>query len=62
MMGFKTKAMRQAEAQVKEPLDQYLRRRLNNGDRRTDIACDVGVSKATISYWLLKYGIQARWD
>ena len=61
MMGFKTKAMKAAEVQVKEPLDQYLRRELATRSM-TDIAAHLKVSKGTISYWLLKYGIQKRWQ
>lgn len=61
MMGFKTRAMKAAEAQVREPLDQYLRREMGKRPMLA-IATELKVSKSTINYWLLKYGIQKRWE
>ena len=55
----KTKLMVKVEKQFQRPLDKLLPERVNEiGLSQT--ADELGVSKATLGYWLLKLGINVR--
>ena len=55
----KTKLMLKVEKQFQRPLDKLLPERVNEiGLSQT--ADELGVSKATLGYWLLKLGINVR--
>ena len=55
----KTKLMLKIEKQFQRPLDKLLPERVNEiGLSQT--ADELGVSKATLGYWLLKLGINVR--
>ena len=54
-----TPGMRRVEEQYKRPLDRLLPEMVNEKGQ-TATAQELGVSKATIGYWLLKLGIQVR--
>ena len=57
--GAKTKKMIQAERKLRRPLERALPEMLNEVGL-TGAAKRLGVSKATLSYWLLKLGIEIR--
>ena len=59
MAGAKTKKMVQAERKLRRPLERALPEMINEAGL-TGAAKRLGVSKATLSYWLLKLGIQIR--
>ncbi len=59
MPGAKTKKMIQAERKLRRPLERALPEMLNEVGL-TGAAKRLGVSKATLSYWLLKLGIEIR--
>ena len=59
MPGAKTKKMIQAERKLRRPLERALPETLNEVGL-TGAAKRLGVSKATLSYWLLKLGIEIR--
>ena len=52
----KTKLMRQVEDRMGQPLERLLPRLINDIGL-TEAAQEMGVSKATIGYWMLKMGI-----
>ena len=58
----KTRQMLRSEYRIKAPLERYLPKRLNGGDMydgtMTQLAEDLGVSNATVNYWLLNLGIR----
>jgi len=58
-MARKTKLMQRVEAQFQRPLEQLLPQ-LVNEKGLTAAAEELGVSKATLGYWLLKLGITVR--
>lgn len=55
----KTPKMLQVEKRIKRPLERALPEMVNE-DGLTGAARRIGVSKATLSYWMLKLGIQMR--
>ena len=57
MRGAKTKKMVLAERKLRRPLDKALTEIVNDVGL-TGAAKRLGVSKATLSYWLLKLGIK----
>ena len=59
MPGTKTKKMVQVERKLRRPLERALPEMLNEVGL-TGAAQRLGVSKATLSYWLLKLGIEIR--
>ena len=59
MAGAKTKKMVQVERRLRRPLERALPEMINEAGL-TGAAKRLGVSKATLSYWLLKLGIQIR--
>jgi len=59
MSGTKTKKMIQVERKLRRPLERALPEMLNEVGL-TGTAKRLGVSKATLSYWLLKLGIEIR--
>ena len=59
MPGTKTKKMIQVERKLRRPLERALPEMLNEVGL-TGAAKRLGVSKATLSYWLLKLGIEIR--
>ncbi len=59
MPGTKTKKMVQVERKLRRPLERALPGMLNEVGL-TDAAKRLGVSKATLSYWVLKLGIEIR--
>jgi transcriptional regulator with GAF, ATPase, and Fis domain len=59
MPGGKTKKMLQVEKKLRRPLERALPEMVNE-DGLTGAAKQLGVSKATLSYWLLKLGIEIR--
>lgn len=52
----KTKLMRQVEDQTGQPLERLLPNMINEIGM-TQAAQELGISKATIGYWMLKMGI-----
>ena len=59
MQGSKTKKMVIAERKLRRPLERALPEMVNEVGL-TGAAKRIGVSKATLSYWLLKLGIEIR--
>ena len=59
MPGTKTKKMVQVERKLRRPLERALPEMLYEVGL-TGAAKRLGVSKATLSYWLLKLGIEIR--
>ena len=59
MKGSKTKKMVIAERKLRRPLERALPEMVNEVGL-TGAAKRIGVSKATLSYWLLKLGIEIR--
>ena len=59
MQGSKTKKMVLAERKLRRPLERALPEMVNEVGL-TGPAKRIGVSKATLSYWLLKLGIEIR--
>jgi transcriptional regulator with GAF, ATPase, and Fis domain len=59
MPGGKTKKMLQVEKKLRRPIERALPEMVNE-DGLTGAAKQLGVSKATLSYWLLKLGIEIR--
>jgi len=64
MMGYnrnskKTRLMRSVEANKGQLLEDLLPDLINNGGFTTTCQ-ELGVSKATLGYWLLRLGIQVR--
>lgn len=57
--GKKTTKMMDAERKLRRPLERALPEMVNEHGL-TGAAKRIGVSKATLSYWLLKLGIQTR--
>ena len=57
--GKKTTKMMDAERKLRRPLERALPEMVNEYGL-TGAAKRLGVSKATLSYWLLKLGIQTR--
>ena len=57
--GKKTTKMMDAERKLRRPLERALPEMVNEHGL-TGAAKRLGVSKATLSYWLLKLGIQTR--
>jgi len=57
--GKKTTKMMDAERKLRRPLERALPEMVNEHGL-TGAAKKLGVSKATLSYWLLKLGIQTR--
>ena len=55
----KTKLMLKVEKQFQRPLDKLLPERVNEIGL-SQSADELGVSKATLGYWLLKLGINVR--
>ena len=55
----KTKLMQRVEAKFQRPLETLLPEMINQ-QGLTHTAADLGVSTATVSYWMLKLGIQYR--
>lgn len=55
----KTKLILRAEQQIGQPIETALPR-LINSQGITDTAAQLGVSKATINYWMLKLNIQVQ--
>lgn len=58
-MAGKTKLMRRVEEQFQRPLEQLLPE-VVNAKGLTAAAQELGVSKATVGYWMLKMGISVR--
>lgn len=58
-MPGKTKLMRRVEERFQRPLEQLLPE-LVNEKGLTAAAEELGVSKATVGYWMLKMGISVR--
>ena len=59
MQGRKTKMMCRVEEEFKQPLEKFLPELITEqGLSRT--ADQLGLSKATLGYWLLKLGINVR--
>lgn len=59
MQGSKTKKMVLAERKLRRPLERALPEMVNEVGL-TGATKRIGVSKATLSYWLLKLGIEIR--
>ncbi len=59
MPGGKTKKMLQVEKKLRRPLERALPEMVNE-DGLTGAAKQLGVSKASLSFWLLKLGIEIR--
>ncbi len=58
-MARKTRLMQKVEDRFLQPLERLLPEKINeNGLSAT--ALELGVSKATLGYWLLKLGINVR--
>lgn len=55
----KTKLMRRVEQEHKQPLERLLPEMVNEVGL-SETATALGVSKATLGYWLLKLGINVR--
>jgi len=55
----KTKLMRQVEEQYKRPLEKLLPEMYNERGL-PGMAAELGISKGTLWYWLLKFGISVR--
>lgn len=55
----KTRLMRAAEIRHQRPLERLLPELVNQYGV-SGAAAELGVSKATVGYWLLKFGIQYR--
>ena len=53
----KTKMMREVEAELGQKLEDYLPLELTELDQ-TEVAEKLGLSKATLGYWLLKLNIR----
>ena len=58
-MARKTKLMQRVEKEHQRPLERLLPEMVNERGLSTT-ADDLGVSKATLGYWLLKLGISVR--
>ena len=58
-MARKTKLMQQVEDQHRQPLERLLPEMINE-QGLSATAQSLGVSKATLGYWLLKLGIHVR--
>ena len=58
-MAKKTKLMRRVEKEHQRPLERLLPEMVNEKGLSTT-ADELGVSKATLGYWLLKLGISVR--
>ena len=58
-MARKTKLMARVERQFQRPLDRLLPEMVNERGL-SETAQELGVSKATLGYWLLKLGINVR--
>ncbi len=58
-MAKKTKLMLRVEEQHQRPLERLLPEMVNELGL-SDTAAELGVSKATLGYWLLKLGINVR--
>ncbi len=58
-MARKTKLMQRVEREHQRPLERLLPEMVNERGLSTT-ADDLGVSKATLGYWLLKLGISVR--
>ncbi len=56
-MARKAKKMLQVEKQCRQPLEELLPRLINEKGL-TDTANELGLSKATLGYWLLKLQIR----
>jgi hypothetical protein len=55
----KTPKMLEVEEYLGGPLEETLANGINNTGQ-SQVADDLGISKATLGYWLLKFGIQMR--
>ena len=55
----KSKLMRQIESRYDRPLEELLPQMYNEKGLPA-MAADLGVSKGTVWYWLLKFGINVR--
>jgi hypothetical protein len=55
----KTKLMQQVEAKYNKPLEKLLPE-LYNEKGLPAMAAELGISKGTLWYWLLKFGINVR--
>ena len=58
-MARKTKLMARVEQQFQRPLERLLPEKVNEVGL-SETAQELGVSKATLGYWLLKLGINVR--
>ncbi|MEC9286803.1 MAG: hypothetical protein VX632_00290 [Chloroflexota bacterium] len=58
-MARKTKLMQRVEKEFSRPLERLLPEKVNEGGL-SGTAEELGVSKATLGYWLLKLGINVR--
>ena len=58
-MARKTKLMQRVESAHQRPLERLLPEMVNELGL-SEIASELGVSKATLGYWLLKLGINVR--
>ena len=58
-MARKTKLMKRVEEAHQRPLERLLPEMVNEHGL-SDTATELGVSKATLGYWLLKLGINVR--
>ena len=54
----KTKKQLAIESRLGEPLEDYIIRRTNEQAYFVEIANELGCSKATLGYWILKLGIR----
>lgn len=57
----KTRGMLKAEARLNEPLENYLRRELNQR-RQSHIAKDLKVTPSTLQWWMMRLGIRRSFE
>lgn len=61
----KTRRMLAVEQVIAEPVEQYITRALSQGKKQNAIAQELGITKSTMTYWLMVlemkgYGTQKR--
>ena len=56
-MRYKTAMMKLTEEKLGRPLEEVLPEMMQNR-KLSDVAAELHISKATLSYWLLKLGIE----
>jgi transposase-like protein len=50
------------EERLKEPIENYISRALNQGKTQTAVAEDLGITKGVMRYWMLLLGIRKEYE